>query len=498
MSMQITMTQTRMGEAGSLLVSGSTYTVSDAFGAAMVGAKYATDTNGALTPAPSALTVPEVAAARSLVSAYGISDPAVRPARGYVVAADLRAANVAATAGSPTITDVERIAPDGTKMRGVRMTSTGAGTNCSFDINIRSQTFSTGRITALVYTDHTATGLDVSPSLYVGDSSGLTNNYVTNGQNQQHRGWQVLSPGLASGNSFTKWIVTGTATWGTTNFIRVRVRIDYTTATLPWIEVYEIDYNEDTTPWIAITADDGYDSVYSIGAPALERYGMRGSFAIIADLIGTAGYMTLANLLDLQDRGHEMVVHGPIGGTGSLVNYISSTSRLAAVTTDVKFHRDYLVNNGLNKRGSANVYVFPQGYDRFAAGNEDIHDALASQGFVGGRRSALSRQVKRTLRGGNPWVFNPIGHTWTSAPSEAANIVAITASINSAATEKYDAVLMFHKFVAGSSANALEIGLSDLETLLTAIADNRAAGTQDQVLFSRMVYSMAGLQRPLA
>jgi hypothetical protein len=49
MTMRITMRQTRMGESGSLLDSGSTYTVSDAFGAAMVGATYATDTDGVLS-----------------------------------------------------------------------------------------------------------------------------------------------------------------------------------------------------------------------------------------------------------------------------------------------------------------------------------------------------------------------------------------------------------------------------------------------------------------
>ena len=43
MTMQIAMLQTRMGEAGSLLTSGSTYTVSDAFGAWLVGSGMATD-----------------------------------------------------------------------------------------------------------------------------------------------------------------------------------------------------------------------------------------------------------------------------------------------------------------------------------------------------------------------------------------------------------------------------------------------------------------------
>lgn len=49
MTMRITMTQTRMGEAGTLLTSGSTYTVSDAFGQLMVP-DYATDTDNVLTP----------------------------------------------------------------------------------------------------------------------------------------------------------------------------------------------------------------------------------------------------------------------------------------------------------------------------------------------------------------------------------------------------------------------------------------------------------------
>ena len=68
MTMSITMIQSRMGEAGSVLVAGSTYSVSDAFGAAMVGAKYATDTNGALTPAPTTPSPAQATAGISLVS----------------------------------------------------------------------------------------------------------------------------------------------------------------------------------------------------------------------------------------------------------------------------------------------------------------------------------------------------------------------------------------------------------------------------------------------
>lgn len=82
MTMRITMLQTRMGEAGSLLtVAGSPYTVSDSFGAAMVGAGYATDTDGVLTPPNSqpirfnsaSLTVSALWANRAILANLGVS-----------------------------------------------------------------------------------------------------------------------------------------------------------------------------------------------------------------------------------------------------------------------------------------------------------------------------------------------------------------------------------------------------------------------------------------
>jgi hypothetical protein len=68
MTMRITMIQSRLGESGSVLAAGTTNTVSDAFGAAMVGAGYATDTDRALTPGVSQYTPSTAAAVQSLVS----------------------------------------------------------------------------------------------------------------------------------------------------------------------------------------------------------------------------------------------------------------------------------------------------------------------------------------------------------------------------------------------------------------------------------------------
>jgi hypothetical protein len=55
MTMRVTLTTTVMGESGSLLAAGSTYTVSEAFGASLVNSGRATDTDRALTPAQTEL-----------------------------------------------------------------------------------------------------------------------------------------------------------------------------------------------------------------------------------------------------------------------------------------------------------------------------------------------------------------------------------------------------------------------------------------------------------
>lgn len=54
MTMRVTIISTCMGESGTLLDSGSTYTVSDKFGAELVGLRRATDTDGSLQPTSAA------------------------------------------------------------------------------------------------------------------------------------------------------------------------------------------------------------------------------------------------------------------------------------------------------------------------------------------------------------------------------------------------------------------------------------------------------------
>jgi hypothetical protein len=65
MTIRVTMLQTRMGDAGSYLTAGSTYTVARALGAALVGSGFATDIDGTLL-AGVFKSVKAVTASRSL------------------------------------------------------------------------------------------------------------------------------------------------------------------------------------------------------------------------------------------------------------------------------------------------------------------------------------------------------------------------------------------------------------------------------------------------
>lgn len=60
---------------------------------------------------------------------------------------------------------------------------------------------------------------------------------------------------------------------------------------------------------IAFTFDDGGISSYSLIAPLLERYGLKGIFFITTSQIGASGFLTPDQIADLDRRGHIIGSH---------------------------------------------------------------------------------------------------------------------------------------------------------------------------------------------
>jgi peptidoglycan/xylan/chitin deacetylase (PgdA/CDA1 family) len=61
---------------------------------------------------------------------------------------------------------------------------------------------------------------------------------------------------------------------------------------------------------VSLTFDDGYDEHYQIAAPLLAKHGFSGTAYVMPDQIGQPGYLTLAQLHELEDRhGWDIAAH---------------------------------------------------------------------------------------------------------------------------------------------------------------------------------------------
>lgn len=62
-------------------------------------------------------------------------------------------------------------------------------------------------------------------------------------------------------------------------------------------------------PIISVTFDDGWESVYSEAYPLMQKYGIHSTQYILADQFNSGPYMSLAQVRDLHENGHEIASH---------------------------------------------------------------------------------------------------------------------------------------------------------------------------------------------
>jgi peptidoglycan/xylan/chitin deacetylase (PgdA/CDA1 family) len=61
---------------------------------------------------------------------------------------------------------------------------------------------------------------------------------------------------------------------------------------------------------IVLTFDDGYEDAYRFVLPILRKYGMKASFYVSADFVGTPNHLTWTDLRAMRDAGMEIGCHG--------------------------------------------------------------------------------------------------------------------------------------------------------------------------------------------
>lgn len=448
------------------------------------------------------------AAAQSLASA---TVPGPVPAIGYPLAAGLDA-NSGCSAASATLSYVSSTLPNGQKANGARVTSNGGATTaCTIDVpfNITS-TFATQRCALLIYVPPATAALALNMTVYLADA-GFTNWFQVSVPINRH-GWQTICPtqSTAAKSGQLKWLVgSGSPAFGTTNFAKMRVRLDYTAGQAPVFDVFAITDEGGIYPApIVISPDDGLVSQYTMLLPLLEKYGLKASFGIIGDKLDTGGiFMTSAQVQDLFARGHEKNPHGPNGGNGSLLNYNTIPNladRLAARIADISSHQQKLRDLGVVRNGSDKIYIYPQGADQEAPGDESIRQAVAACGIRGARGTIPSRDDHFGPFGPTylAQYLSIVGHSWGNKSDgsqgtdadEAANIAAIQQRIIDNVAARRPSVFMLHEIVTAATTPTVstQIRQNNVELVFQTIAAQIRTGNAVNMTHTGLYRAITG------
>ena len=351
-----------------------------------------------------------------------------------------------------------------------------------------------------------------SLTLYLGDNGSFTNSFscsLSNSSAFPVSGWYtiVVDP-ISTGawstlteTSQRKWAVaTGTPDFATTLFTNAKVMISTASGVPCEVMFAECAIGKDNSKGtITFVMDDGGSTQYQRAMPILERYGMRASLGIIATLAGQANYMTVANLKNVVARGHECVVHGS--------TTLTDLASQAAIETEIKVNRDFLINNGLAVNDSEKIYLYPQNVVRGAGtgglvgndGGELIRSALVNTGFIGARTTSVTGVLVDKYMGlGGRWCIPEIGHRAAidTEANETANVDRVILRMQQAISLGRGVVITNHNIVADTPGVAptstIDIQVSNYARIVKAAYDLVSTGRAENVLLSTLVKRCIG------
>lgn len=341
----------------------------------------------------------------------------------------------------------------------------------------------------------------------VATESGFTNYYrcqINQGSGAGWDGWYnfVIDPPaevvdgvdystMTGDTAQRRWTKTGAPSFDASTFTHLRIVMAPQSGETCKISIAGARIGErNNIANICITIDDNYSDVYQYARPILEAYGLRASNAVIANTPGLGGYMTLAQLQEMNANGHECIVHG-----ATALSTITAGD-VAAIQADVKVHQDYLVDNGLAVNGSQYAYVYPT--EAYSSGSgttrnpDAIAQALVNLGIVGARAASTQGLLINRYQRDQRRYISGVGHRYQTGTDDSANTARVIKRIQLSSKLGRGAVLSFHKFSpAPGTADSLQISTANFEAICAAIKAEIDAGRARNVLFSALVNDMA-------
>ena len=222
-------------------------------------------------------------------------------------------------------------------------------------------------------------------------------------------------------------------------------------------------------PTVTIQFDDGWASQYTSAFQYMASRGLVGDVGVIKIRVGTAGYVTEAQLKEMYVAGWGMVVHGD-----KPHNDASFTTQ-QQIIDDIVLNRDYILDK-FGDRG-AHHYIYPGGIVNAAL---DSKMALAAAGMRSGR--LVVSQINGRTASGVDAPLSMYGRDLSGSFSAASDLTLLDRAIAAGGS----VIFYGHRLVRASPA-ASEMLYSEFQTLIDGISDRVRDGKVDVVTQSQLI-----------
>lgn len=215
---------------------------------------------------------------------------------------------------------------------------------------------------------------------------------------------------------------------------------------------------------VSIVTDDSFENFWTYGRPVMDSYGYRGTSYTIAGAIGTPGYMTLAQLQQMQDcSGWEVGGHAY---TLAAHNAGYETLTAAQVTDEMRFLRAWMLNSGFG----LDSFAYPSGW--FSATTDGVPvDRICARYFSTGR--SIISEVPETFPPAMPYRVRSL--TGITSPgittgTQAASVTAAGGPLDRCANSADWLILTFHQVVASGATASTQVNQADFAAVLAGIS----------------------------
>ena len=292
------------------------------------------------------------------------------------------------------------------------------------------------------YSVYTADPSNISAvTLYFSNDSSFTNYYsrAISTAGNFTKGWNTLTlpRGLFS--------ATGAPSWST-SFVRLRVRVDATAGGGQTVSIDSLYAGNHHRPKVIMTFDDGFDTQITEGYAYMATKGLKATCYVNNSSIGTATYMTTANLTTLHNAGWDIANHGYTHTN------LTTLGTQAEMEDKVSLNKTWL--DGLGFTRASGHFAYPNG-----GYNDTVLAAMAAQNVLTARTTLGTTAVMSAQPPDNPYILR------IQNLGNANSLASVKSTVDTCIDMGTVLFINGHKLVASATADT-EWAITDFQALI--------------------------------